>query len=330
MNILITTGVGKHEVGGPGQYSHHLSEEFVTLGHQVKVSGYLFEKKLPIGIRHLYFFIKILPSMIWADRVIALDTFSVGVPSVYAARMLGINSTVRIGGDFLWESYVNKRHASVPLSNFYNPLPPLSIKERVIVHVTKKLVTHADDLVFNTEWQKHIWQKAYNIPEKKIRIVKNGMPCKLMGIQPVNKRFVWAGRDIQVKNLEMLKTSFASVKEKHPEIELELITDASHERVMETIKDSYAAILPSISDICPNFILEAASFGKPFIMTKETGIQELLSGGGIFVDPTNIHEIKQAIEKLLDPSVYSMYHEELERTYAPRSWRDVAEDFLTL
>ena len=167
MKILITTGLRKADVGGPSQYGPRLKEEFERLGHSVKI--------LQCGSIEGTLF-RILPRVLWADRVIALDTFSVGVPSVLAAKLFGKKVVVRIGGDFLWESYVERTGNKITLKKFNANIPQLSIKERMILYFTKVLLKRADKLAFNTEWQKSIWQKSYNFPEAKASVVKNYIP----------------------------------------------------------------------------------------------------------------------------------------------------------
>src|SRR3990167_3945938 len=115
MRILITAPLSGVDIGGPTQYAPNLAKEFEELGYKVKIISYdRVEKILPIGLRHIYFFLKIIPSVIWADRIITLDTFSVGVPSVWATILLDKKIVVRIGGDFQinWLSIRNGREVS--------------------------------------------------------------------------------------------------------------------------------------------------------------------------------------------------------------------------
>src|SRR3989344_5193979 len=131
MRLFITTGHVLSNVGGPAQYGPKLKEEFENAGHKVRLISYdAVERILPIGLRHIYFFLKILPSIVWADKVITLDTFSVGVPSVFAAKLSGREIAVRIGGDFLWESYVERTGNKITLKQFNEHIPQLNIKER--------------------------------------------------------------------------------------------------------------------------------------------------------------------------------------------------------
>ena len=147
MRILIATGLSPADVGGPAQYGERLSEEFQKLGHSTKIAQYG-------SIESALF--SILPKILWADTVLALDTFSVGVPSILWARLLGKRVTVRIGGDFLWESYVQRTGEEITLNQFNSNIPKLNLKERIIFFFTKILTRFASQLAFNTKWQRDI------------------------------------------------------------------------------------------------------------------------------------------------------------------------------
>jgi glycosyltransferase involved in cell wall biosynthesis len=312
MKILITTGLSKGDVGGPAQYGLRLKEEFEKIGYKAKIVQY--------GSVESAFF-KILPQVLWADRILALDTFSVGLPSVLLAKLFGKKVTVRIGGDFLWESYVERTGRKITLSQFNTQMPKLSIKEKLILHFTKILTKLADGLAFNTEWQKNIWHKTYNISSVKSCVVRNYIPDKNTG-GVTGDYFLWAGRKIKLKNTSLLK-------ELSKEFKIEMVSGLSHDELQNKIKSCYAVVLPSMSEVCPNFILEAISYNKPFIMTEETGLKEIYNRGGIFINPFDKKALKEAILSMLDTVQYRQHQEAL-LSYEPRSWRKVAEDFLSI
>lgn len=328
MKILITSGITPGEVGGPGQYGPELAREFARSGHRAKLKGYTLEHRLPIGLRHFYFLLKIIPRAVWADVIITLDTFSVGLPSVLIGRLLYKQTIVRVGGDFLWETYVRRTGEMITLRTFNERMPALSVKEKIIYRLTRWLCSEADILAFNTEWQKEIWMRSYPIEEHKTKIMRNFIPPKAQSSMPAEKLFIWAGRKTIFKNIEALIRASSKIDE--PDFRLELITDMSHEEVLKKLSGCYAVALPSLSDVCPNFILEAISFNKPFVMTRETGIQEICNSGGYFVDPLNEQEIENGIRQLLDENIYQRKLAELQSATNERSWSDIAYDFESL
>ncbi len=328
MKILITAGLSGKDVGGPAQYGPRLKDAFVELGHEVRLIAYGFEKKLPIGLRHICFFFKILPSVLWANKIIALDTFSVGVPAVMASRLIGRKIVIRIGGDFLWEAYTHRTSDMIPLTKFNTSMPKINLKEKIILLFTKYLTRNADVLSFNSAWQKNIWEKSYKIDPKRTATIRNYIPAKEVGEEPTLKAFVWAGRETPLKNLIMLRKVIERVKQTHSDVRLDLIMNEPRAVVLDKFKKSYAVMLPSVSDVSPNVILEGASYGKPFIVTKETSIAEILPRGGIFIDPLDEHDLERAILEMLKPESYNKYKAEVESEYKPRSWKEVSTEFL--
>ena len=301
MRILITTGLSASDVGGPAQYGYHLKEEFEKLGHEVRLAKYgSIESAL----------LKIWSHVLWADKVIALDTFSVGIPSLFAAKLFGKKTIVRVGGDFLWSAYVNRTSEPLTLPAFYQKMPRLNLKERVIFLFTKILIRSVDFLAFNTEWQRNIWGMFYKIPEHKSGVVRNFIPESQIGVMSSRRNFLWAGRLIPEKNIEMLKR-----------LGIEIVTGESHEKVLERIRNCYAVVSLALTDICPNFVIEGVSLGKPFIMTKYTGLNELFPKSGIFVDPRNEEEVREAMQNIDKIQV-----EEIES----HSWREMAKEFLSI
>lgn len=323
MRILITTGLSGTDTGGPAQYAPNLTKEFTAMGHMVKTASYgRAERVLPPGLRHAYFLIKILPNVIWANSVITLDTFSVGIPSILAARLFGRKVVVRIGGDFLWESYVERTGNEITLKRFNSHIPQLGLKEKLVLYFTKILIHSADKLAFNTEWQREIWQETYAIPLAKSCVVRNYIPEKRAGASTGNY-FLWAGRKIKLKNIKLLK-------ELSKEFAIEIVSGLPYLELQEKIKNCYAVILPSFSEVCPNFILEAVSYGKPFIMTRETGLKEIYNKGGSFIDPFDKKALKEAILEMLDTRKCEQYKNALVSMQSSRPWKTVAEEFLSI
>jgi glycosyltransferase involved in cell wall biosynthesis len=332
MKILIATGIYPPDIGGPATYAKNLVEEFARRGNKVKVLAFGLEKKFPAGLRHLLYFFRVIFSLWGADLIIALDTFSVGFPAVLAAKIFGKKIIIRIGGDFLWESYVNKTGDPITLSEFNKNMPKLSLWHKVIFILSRFIMKNCSALVFNTEWQKDIFEKTYELDSKKSFVIENLYPTKnqISSKASREKIFLWSGRDIKLKNLETLKDAFIMAQKESSEIKLEISEKVSHDELMEKIKNCYAVILPSLSEVGPNFILEAISFGKPFILTKETGLYEKLKNVGVFADPLDKEDIKNKILFLADDKNYQEYSKKVEGFNFTHSWREIADEFLNI
>lgn len=328
MKILICTGIFPPDIGGPAQYAKNLFEEFKKEGHVVWVSTYNFERKFPSGLRHLIFFFKSFLKTIKADFVIALDTFSVGLPAVILGKLFRKKVLLRIGGDFLWETYT-AGGGKLGLADFYRSMPTLSLKEGIIYNF-QKFIFKNSYAIFTTNWQKEIFEKSYFLRTNGVFVIENYYAKKVSGFKPKNKNFIVAARSVKFKNLKLLQEIFSELISEEKDLKLEIVSDIDYERSLERIRGAYAAILISISDISPNFILDTISVNKPFIMTKETGLLDRLESVGIFVDPYNKEEIKSSIISLLDKKNYQEYVEKVKNFNFTHSWSEIASEFLEI
>lgn len=330
--ILITTGVYPPQIGGPAQYAKSLREAFIAMGHDTRVVTYGWERALPIGLRHGVFFLKILLRQRGVDRIIALDTFSVGLPSVWAGKIFRKKVIIRVGGDFLWESYVKRTKKKVTLRAFYKSDRDLTLKERIISRLTRYLLQNADKIVFSTLWIQDIFIPTYSIDPKKTYIIENfyGEKFSLDTNEDKQKKvFLSPTRSLYLKNKEALQRAFKEAKKVDPNLELDEDI-APHDELLEKMKQCYAVVLPSLSEVSPNLILEAIRFNKPFILTQETGFYEKMKDIGIFIDPLSEDDIREKILFLADDENYRKYKKKIEEFTFVHSWEEIAHEFLTI
>ncbi|PIQ92579.1 MAG: hypothetical protein COV70_00250 [Parcubacteria group bacterium CG11_big_fil_rev_8_21_14_0_20_39_22] len=330
MRILITTGIYPPAIGGPAQYAKNLSEAFERGGHTVSIRSFSIEKNLPTGLRHLLFLFRIIPSVITSDIVVAFDTFSVGLPSVVVAKLLGKKIVIRTGGDFLWEGYVERTGEKVLLRDFYNKsVSKFSAKERVIFRLTHWTLRNSDKIIFSTDWQRQIWRGPYNLDMQNTSIVENYYGPKESSKSPRDKVFIGGTRKIKWKNIDMLYRAFNKAKETDPELKLD-VENSPYDEFVEKIRQSYAVILVSLGDISPNMILDSIRLNKPFVVTKEVGIYERIKNIGIFVDPKDEEDIRNAIISLSDSKIYHEQKEKIEQFNFVHTYDEIAREFLDI
>lgn len=331
MNVLIATGIYPPRIGGPAQYAENLKETFEKNGYKVRIATFKFERLLPPGIRHIYFFLKIIPTVIRCDFCIVMDTFSVAFPSVLAGILFGKKIIIRTGGDFLWEQYLERTKEKILLRDFYQSqgFKQLSFKEKNIFALTKWVFKNTSALVFSTEWQKNIWSEPYRLNLSKVFIIENFYGLKSESGSPTQKKFIGSSRPIQFKNLDFLSEAFNESKKIIPELSLEL-ENFRHEEFLEKIKNCYAVILVSLGDISPNFILDAIRFNKPFILTRENGVSERVKDIAIFVDPLNKKEIAEKIIWLSSPENYEIQQRKIREFNFSHSWDEIALEFIAI
>ena len=88
---------------------------------------------------------------------------SAGVP-LLLARLKKPRKLLRLGGDFLWESYTERTEERVLLKNFYPDTPNnWTAKEKQIFKLTKQALHAASTIVFTTNWQRGIWAEPYGL-----------------------------------------------------------------------------------------------------------------------------------------------------------------------
>ncbi len=328
MRFLIATGIYPPEIGGPAIYARELSEALRTKGHVVEVGTFGSLKKLPTGLRHFFLFFRLARFVQRADIVIALDTFSAALPAFFASKMFGKPFVMRTGGDFIWEQYVERTADLLPLPFFYEKHGPFTLKERIYMRVTKLILRHAW-LVFSSTFQKNIWMHPYGISEAKTLVIENAVEGTLPAQHPARKNFLWFSRDLKLKNGAKLKEAFVIAKKWVPELELET-GHVSYESMIEKIQSCYAVILPSISDITPNYILDALRCGKPFILTKYSEYAKTYGDRGLLVDPLNVEDIAEKIAALCSEETYKELAGRIAERPITRTYSDLADDFVAL
>ncbi len=329
LNLVIATGIYPPEVGGPAEYARQLYETFITQRYDVSVVTYQGFKSFPTGIRHILYFFRLCMYSLQADYIIALDTFSVGLPGVVFAWFFGKKIVIRVGGDFLWESHVERTKNPILLSEFYIKARNFSLKERIIFSLTRFVLHQASLVVFSTEWQREIMALPYDLSLSKTKVIENMFPLPEVNTyrQKDKKVFLSPSRHLVIKNKESLLVAFDRVSRDNPDIILDTNV-VSHEVLLERIEDAYAVIIPSLSEVSPNIACDALRYGVPVIVTSDTGIRDRLSGVVEFIDPLSVDSIASSISKMLDPIIYEDYKKNIADFNNSHSWNEIAQEFI--
>ena len=321
MRILIATGIYPPAVGGPSQYAKNVKTEWEKKGYRVKVRTFQFEYYLPPGFRHFFYFLKIIPEVLWCDFIFVLDTFSVGWPATCAAKLFGKKVIIRTGGDFLWEGYVERSKEPVLLRDFYQTTQKTwSKKERLIFRMTKWTLHHTDALIFSTKWQRDIWYRPYNLEKIKLFFVENYYGLKEESFKPKDKEFIASTRPLVWKNLDVLKE--VGVK-----IHLE---NSPYKEFMDKLAHAYAVILVSLGDISPNLILDAIRYNKPFIITEENGLMDRIRDIAIIVNPKNPSDIKNKVLWLYEKDNYDNQVKKIKNFNFLHTWKEITDEIIDI
>ena len=166
-------------------------------------------------------------------------------------------------------------------------------------------------------------------------------------------RFIFVGRLVKLKNLKALINIFHDIALDTNKACLEIYGDGpekrvlkhmvtsqgledivnifppiSHEEIIANIQFGYAGILPSLSEVSPNFGLECLKLNKPLIITRFNGLQEIFSHYAVQVDPFDHEEIKATILSFIGTESYRDLTPDPQEGELVRTWKDVAEDTL--
>jgi glycosyltransferase involved in cell wall biosynthesis len=330
MRILIVTGIYPPEIGGPAEYAKNLKEAWSKAGHEVEVKVFSRFNALPTGVRHLAYFLYIIPAVVRADFILSLDTFSAGLPGVLAAKLFGKKIVVRTGGDFLWEFYVERTGEPVLLREFYQKCRgKLNSKEEMIFSLTRFVLQKASAIVWSTEWQKDIFLEPYELSNQKHFIIENFYGHKLASQEASSKNFIAGTRRLKWKNVARLESVFNNQEVKEVGASLDTAT-VPHEEFLSKLGKAYAVAIVSLGDISPNTILDAIRLEKPFILTQENGLYSRIKDIGLFVNPLSEADIKEKVLWLSNPGNYVLQKAKIEAFSFTHGWEEMAGEYLSI
>lgn len=333
MKILIATPLLPTQSGGPGQYGYQLSKALKARGCEVITIDFQRVRNFPSGVRHFLLCAILLKRMRGVDVIISLDTVSMALPAVLVARICGVKSIVRVGGDFVWEHFVERTKQKVKLSEFYTTRCSLSFKESMLIWLQRYIVFRfTDAIVFSTAWQKDIWLIPYNLPSSRVCVIENAYaPMKQQRVvHDTSKHIVWIGRDLVLKNVDILESAITEVQKKYPEVEFKKYSNISHREVVSILEYCRVLVIPSISEVSPNIVFEAFTHSVPVVLTDDCGLHEILRGKVIWIDATSSIDIEKKIGLLMEESIYTEAVTKIQQSAYSRTYTDVANDFLKL
>jgi glycosyltransferase involved in cell wall biosynthesis len=328
MKIVLAASIFPPEIGGPATYAKGLADALVRAGHAVVpviFSSYL---RYPSGIRHLCYASVLFRASRDADLVIAFDVLTTGLPAAIAHRATRVPTVARIGGDFIWERYVEETGDRRPLPLFYEQPRKWRLKDRVLKQLIE-FVIGSIGIVFSSVWQRDLWSRYYRLDRARTHVIENEFPISERGIPALQKNFLHYGRQLALKNTPALREAFQRVQARHPEITLEE-GSLSRSELLERIRGGYAVVLPSISDVTPNYILDALRFGKPFLLTTYSGYAEKFKECGALVDPLSVESIAAGLEQLLNVEEYARMESAIAALHEVHTYDDIAREFLAL
>ncbi len=333
MKILIVTPLLPPEPGGPSYYSVALKKALEKKGNKVSMLAFREVRKYPSVLRHILFMYKVLWRARNVDVIYILDTVSVALPSVLAGFVLNKKMVVRVGGDFVWERYVERTGVKTLLSEFYKKKRNLTQKEKFLIWLQKNIVLKlATKIVFNTKWQVGIWEKPYALKKEKVSVIENAFVKNTDLYNEGGDTFLCVWRPTAFKNVDTLKSAYklAEKKCKDKKIKLDIFKNIPRDEVYEKMSKARALIIPSLSELSPNMALEAIGMGLPVLLTKDCGVGELLGNAVVWIDPLSIEDMADKMCELMDDEKYKEAREKLDGFLYKHTYDDIADEYLLL
>lgn len=339
--VVLVTGLWYPEIGGPVLYAKNLADYLAQKGLDVRlVSPGYWGKSLPSPLRFVQYFFKILKNASGPSVIYALDPWLCGLSAFLVSKISGKKYLLRLGGDTIWERWVFDSRQPLSLREFYEQGRHLQLKTFSTI---RRVMQKAEKIIVPNQLLKEIYCRHYQIPEEKIVIVPNPIPHPThQPITTVKDQIIYAGRLINLKNLDFVIKIFLEVKRKYPNLRFLIVGEGEEKnnlvnlvkslglendvqftgklpqnQLFEHISESKVGILPSFSDCNPNFILECLALKKPILITKENGLTVKLDSKFIF-DYRDAQEFIDKLDYLL--TNYDSAQKEIGRLDLSWSW----------
>jgi len=368
MHLFIATGIFIPEIGGPATYAAKLAKEMLKFNHQVTVLTYSatatddFDKDLPYEvvrvkrtnkIKNYFNYYKKFKQLMRQhnyDVVYCFDHFSAGLPVSWANRKFNKKLLIRVGGDFIWERYIERTGDLVILRQFYERNLHTR-QEKLRFRLIKWVFKQAHKIIFTTEFQRDIFISAYDFNLNKTAIIHNPVDqvTRSNNIHQENKEILFAGRFIPIKNLVRLINVFKKIKtdkklvligagpqkneliklsQNDPRIKIE--NNMSQKKLWYRLSQAYLFILPSLTDLNPNVVLEALALHKPIILTQENGLSTALQNNFKLINPLVDSELQTAVEYFLDNNNYQQWIDNLNVDFINYTWQKNIQQHLEI
>jgi glycosyltransferase involved in cell wall biosynthesis len=202
-----------------------------------------------------------------------------------------------------------------------------------------------------TAWPADSITADYGISPSKVHVVGIGGRQRTASIDRrwSPPRFLFAGREWDRKNGDVLLQAFELVRARRPDAILDVVGD--HPPIQQAgvnahgwlrlgqVEDQrrldalFAAatcfVLPSQVEPAGQVIIEAATSGIPSIVTSVGGASEIAGPGGVTVDPGQPELLAEQMVLMCDPARAASRGELARRHVKGWTWRRTAEGILT-
>lgn len=334
--ILIATPLYPPQVGGPATRTALLERKFPELGFGISVAKFSDVLPFPKIIRHIFYFFLVLFKGVWADIILAQDPVSVGLPSLFAAKILRKEFVLIIVGDYAWEQGSQRSGVTDPLDVFSTEYDKYPLLVRILKKMQFFVAHHADKIIVPSFYLKKIIMN-WGIKEGKIRVIYNSFDAPTLTIdkESIRKKFgftgpilVSAGRLVPWKGFVKLIT-FVMPKliSRYPDIKLYIVGDGPDKSYLETlinqnkltkyiiltgkkpqnelfeyIRAAHAFVLNTSYEGMSHQLLEVMALDTPIVTTDAGGNKEIIVNGvnGVLTQYDEGEKMTDALIRILE------------------------------
>lgn len=325
MKILIAAGIYPPDPGGPAIHAQAQYVGFRKLGHRTQVVALAHYRKWPRWVRHLFYAIALFFKALRSQVVYSHDAWGVGFIAWFGARLTFNKFLIRIGGDLAWEKATSSGRTPLSMNEWYEKG---DYKSDLFYKLSKFVVKRADALIVTAPILKEIYVKYYGVSADKIEVVANPLLEKRESALPVGEKIIYASRLVSYKNLDFVLKVLAKVFPAHPGVSFVVMGEGperdnlealakelgisgqvlfrgtvSQADVLEATHDALFAIAPALTEFNPNYVLQAISYGKPYLISRENGLPFAVPEEFLF-DARNESELHEKISNLLSKEGY--------------------------
>lgn len=180
-------------------------------------------------------------------------------------------------------------------------------------------------------------KKKYNLPEKFALYVGDATPNKnlpnmIKAILRTNVQLVMVGKTLTDTSVDLSNPWTRDIREvrdlaeKNPD-KIHMLGFVEDEDVVALYTSASVFLMPSLYEGFGLPVVEAMSCGCPVITTNKGSLKEVAQDAAVIVDPENIDEIAQAIQKIVGNKTYAKKLSEKGLQQAKKfSWKKTADE----
>jgi len=202
--------------------------------------------------------------------------------------------------------------------------------------------------------------KKVGIPEKKIRVIHNGVDLALYRNVKVDEKYenptiVTICRLVKYKRLQDLLRALYILRNEYPDIKLKIVGEGSYENELKALtknlnlsknveflgkindtkeliyilKKSHVFVLPSIVEGFGMVVIEAMAAGIPYVASQIPPIVEVINNGvgGLLFQPKNYKDLATKIKVLLeDEKLYTKLQRNMDEFVKRYDWVKIGRE----